>query len=538
MELLYLYVFDYRGLQNEEFVFSDEYKFNFDEKNNKLTITEYNRRIKDFFGDHIINVSFLVGENGVGKSTILKSIYNFVGGNIHFRGMYLVKNENGEIIFFRPHGKKILIDGIKVEERPFGEGQNVVWFNNLNKIILHNDRSESMFWSKESNISLSVSKDQRFIEQELQFLNDYGDHPHFGEMQYSVDVWLDLFNQENTSDSNYKKIANSLWIKSLLNRITNSKNESSNDRFNIEDTTILAEVLLVVIVCNGKIDNENAHEIILNSIKSADTVKNFLDSIEEEVSFDFVKHFRTLYDFLNSEKFSVRMLSTNASIGTSLYDVIILMQWQMEPYECLQFVRNLTPFSNMKYDTFIKFRNRLSTGQQQYLNIYSSLYSKKWNFRNADKIWVMIDEIDIYLHPIWQIGLFNEILKAFNQIFPTTKIQLFIATHSPLQLSDIPNKNVIFMKRGNKSDVAIRQQRTFAENIGTLYEDAFFIEGAFIGDFAKSKIKNCIKFIKDGTCDDPSINSKTISQIIALIGEPLIRNKLNEMLAKKNDKNR
>ncbi|MBT9561229.1 MAG: AAA family ATPase [Myxococcales bacterium] len=50
---------------------------------------------------------------------------------------------------------------------------------------------------------------------------------------------------------------------------------------------------------------------------------------------------------------------------------------------------------------------------------------------------VLIDELDIYLHPVWQAT----IIQALRRIFP--KIQFIVTTHSPIVLSAVPPHEVV-----------------------------------------------------------------------------------------------
>ena len=53
---------------------------------------------------------------------------------------------------------------------------------------------------------------------------------------------------------------------------------------------------------------------------------------------------------------------------------------------------------------------------------------------------VMIDEIDMHLHPAWQW----RILEALHKAFP--KIQFIVATHSPIIISSAKNAHLISMR--------------------------------------------------------------------------------------------
>ena len=50
---------------------------------------------------------------------------------------------------------------------------------------------------------------------------------------------------------------------------------------------------------------------------------------------------------------------------------------------------------------------------------------------------VLIDEVDLYLHPHWQRHILNDLCKAFP------KIQFFVTTHSPFIIQSVDSRNVI-----------------------------------------------------------------------------------------------
>uniref|UniRef100_UPI004047A74B AAA family ATPase n=1 Tax=Aliarcobacter sp. TaxID=2321116 RepID=UPI004047A74B len=96
MELVYLWVEDYKNIQKQGFNFSPNFDVEFapvyeDEKlseKSELKITPKENLLKDFFGKDI-NVTAIVGENGSGKSSLLEYIISFK------------KQTDGSIILFK-----------------------------------------------------------------------------------------------------------------------------------------------------------------------------------------------------------------------------------------------------------------------------------------------------------------------------------------------------------------------------------------------------------------------------------------------------
>ncbi len=165
--------------------------------------------------------------------------------------------------------------------------------------------------------------------------------------------------------------------------------------------------------------------------------------------------------------------------------------------------------------------------------------------RNTNLI-IYLDEIDIGLHPNWQKRYINDFIKVFSQL--EIKLHFIFTTHSPFLLSDIPKQNIIFLDtyKGDEPEVLNGEQKvgnckvvdglkekkqTFGANIHTLLSDSFFMEDGLMGEFAKEKIENVIKFLKD----EESIikNKEEAKKIIDIIGESFIRDKLLYMYKEK-----
>ena len=54
---------------------------------------------------------------------------------------------------------------------------------------------------------------------------------------------------------------------------------------------------------------------------------------------------------------------------------------------------------------------------------------------------IIIDEIDVHLHPTWQ----TQILDVLEKIFP--KVQFFVSTHSPHVIQSLPPNQLIALEK-------------------------------------------------------------------------------------------
>jgi len=78
---------------------------------------------------------------------------------------------------------------------------------------------------------------------------------------------------------------------------------------------------------------------------------------------------------------------------------------------------------------------------------------------------VLIDEIDLHLHPEWQ----RMIVPALEKTFPNC--QFFLTTHSPQILSHVQAESIIILKRSGKETQAVQPERSYGHDSNRLLED-------------------------------------------------------------------
>ena len=72
---------------------------------------------------------------------------------------------------------------------------------------------------------------------------------------------------------------------------------------------------------------------------------------------------------------------------------------------------------------------------------------------------VLIDEIDMHLHPSWQ----SKIIKILVKTFP--KVQFIFTTHSPSILSNISNENILIL---NNLEIYKLEDKTYGRDIESI----------------------------------------------------------------------
>lgn len=179
----------------------------------------------------------------------------------------------------------------------------------------------------------------------------------------------------------------------------------------------------------------------------------------------------------------------------------------------------------------------LSSGEQLYLKFFTNYAYTLKNIQNDTDYILMMDEIELSLHPSWQ----QKIVKHLMYIHSLYKIgnhHLLITSHSPFILSDIPKRYVLFLTDGRQTD-AFNKEETFGANIHTLLQDGFFMEDGLIGSFANKKITEIITFYKrleDENEDKQKLifeyekKEKYFDYIMNCIGEEYLKNNVKNHL--------
>lgn len=94
MRIIYIWIEKYKSIQEQEFILRPDYNINFQRKDMCLSIDKNAESIDEILYGENINVTAIVGDNGVGKSTILDFIREII-----FNLETLKKNASGFIVW-------------------------------------------------------------------------------------------------------------------------------------------------------------------------------------------------------------------------------------------------------------------------------------------------------------------------------------------------------------------------------------------------------------------------------------------------------
>ena len=200
---------------------------------------------------------------------------------------------------------------------------------------------------------------------------------------------------------------------------------------------------------------------------------------------------------------------------------------------------------------FLSFSWGLSSGEMMLLNLFSKL-THLLSFENGKTFLpnkinnvvfdpekpvsnaiILLDEAEVAYHPEWQRLYFQAVYNFLQKnILSRTHVQLIIATHSPIILSDVPKQNTVFIKTdiSTRNTVSVESEETFAANVYSLFKNSFFLDQCMLGAFAEKKLKELADDIR---AIDEKTECEKIEQRINIIGDEFIRRKFLEMYNQK-----
>jgi hypothetical protein len=191
----------------------------------------------------------------------------------------------------------------------------------------------------------------------------------------------------------------------------------------------------------------------------------------------------------------------------------------------------------------------LSSGELGLLRSFANLYSAKLALQretplgvDQENFLILLDEVDLGMHPEWQRKWVSTALPIIEKIFDNKHLQIIITTHSPIFLSDIFKENIIYLSRENTEYENNKFNKTFGQNIYTLYKNSFFLN-RLMGEYAYKSIEDTFEYLNfrinadsEGIRPESLFNElsdnlqkKTAQKIIESIGEPIIANQLKEL---------
>lgn len=552
-----------------------EYLYEMTEINGKTKISKKVKNshfIENFWENNIIQISAIVGVNGSGKSKILELIK--IGCEL-----VIENGKKSDIVWSHKAGQFLFHTPYLTENRASEDNDNVFNLSKLSQ-IKNDTRHENMDFNGhwEYHNSERLKRTILFIENEI-FKKKFDDL-NITTFDNITIKFLKIAKEDWNTSRNFspyfsalKKIKDAEWTNTEIQlqekfKITEKEELETNSEYHKESQklrlrlTVLESIILKV-------------HSILEATGNKFLEEGFIEGKAFPLDDEFKKIKSTkdaFFWFIRKAYFELRGNKFYLPINEIENFVNIILRFAEKDNAIDNYTVLTVDFKNTKeifdayqsflisfkdvftYDetVFITFHpdKSLSTGEMSFYELFSSLSYANYRIQNRldvenykdpikfNNYIFLLDESDLGFHPYWKRKYIKFLCDIVPTIFTNKTIQFIITTHDPLTLSDIPNNNIVYLKKEKNItkilslDENERPMKSFGANISDLLSNSFFIEDGLIGEFAKNKIQDVIEYI-NGDKNRPDknwISSPQIAKkVIDQIGEPYLFDKLNEM---------
>ena len=545
MELLYVWIEDYKNIYHQGFNFSPKYRFEFvpefeDEtkkekviggelfqldsngkrisnENAEITQTdsiydnffEPSQKVKDAWINRkdkndqsiklgtITNITAIIGENGAGKSALLGLIPTILQFDKDILYILLLLDLDKSVIYCK-HSSQLVVSHNYKTLRSEKDANSIFYFSGLPKKEVISGKNVDL---TSHGIRKKIGVRERHLDLESENLIDQIEFILSGNIllpfdppdQLSCKVKEPYLEDKDNSDRIKK------YIKTRIDKL------ESDFFFKYPMKLDYFKKRIDLSIIQNDFNNFN-----FNLRKKLDQVNLETYRLEEFLNYlhnmpQYKKIVKEMY--LNLEN----LLNNIENIDPKIFQ-IYLKPSQKE--DIIKFIGNYMKSIFQSHYIEFYWRN-MSSGESAMIILYSRFFSTQEIIRNDSKnsIIILIDEGEVGFHPEWQRTYLKNLIDFFPQIYPDKQIQIILTTHSPFLASDLPKENIIFLKKGKKGEklsdetdaegkcIVVKglknKENSFAANIHTLLSDGFFLEGGLIGEFAKGKINKIIDFYRE-----------------------------------------
>jgi hypothetical protein len=553
MELLYLYITDdHRNIKGCEYNFSPNYRFSYEQETKTFHIEKGTGLPTQWFGKNILNITAIIGKNGAGKTNMMECLiralcYQDGGVIIFLHDGYLWTNCHARftnyVFDFEIHRMGRFGSPLNTEFAESIPDTSVVYYSSAIDRALSNTRS---YFPKFTDISNAYLL--RLSRCDLSKAPDYVLASDVDIMQTN-DIFKQLLFFIYCSKQGFKFV-DTVSLPQFLNVTLHvfHEKEPENVAFKalVKDRTssfgdqlkyyMLRQIFALGSISEEWTENTTFEEVMLLQNRNEDYRPDFY-----KILIELHKNHKIVY----KENERKGMMKGNDTMAFKV-EMNAMNQEFLSALFCYYCIHPTIPYASFgsfnsqenSVNNSITLAYGMSSGERAFYTFFARLFgvffNKQGEFHyafnkeieigseyNGKSIIMLLDEAELSMHPEWQQKFINLLTTALNQFFPKIKFQIILASHSPILISDLPKSNIIFLKKQDDDTClvcdALKCKETFGANIHTLFNDAFFLDGIPIGDFAKYKINELFLRVKGGDA------SKTLLDEIYRIGEPILK---------------
>ena len=560
MKLAYLYIQEHKALKDIDIPINGSHKCHYE---NELLTVRFTSNNLDYYQG--LDCSAIIGKNGVGKSTILDFIeaaysgtdssgmivwfdsstsnYHICLVNMYLKTSSVLSNhdfvfEDDLSRFVHRHKIKLVkannLTGVEANDfsvkrkansfiydmslSQYTKGSKRVVAQRTTRLIRYFNSRASFKSAEQPKVQFtfqfnssstaylkSLLKDESFTSEYIDSADDLDLLKH----QLSTDFNnIDLHEYQNIDLHEYQNIASLLFRSNFLS-ICNHLSKTSVVK-KVHQNAFFINCLIKILKGNFGIPQ----------------IKDILSNLRRKEGFESYELILDVDSLVISNRYA-EILSSFGHISSVLHRFIneykIHSHNELSSFNADFIIELTSKISNLPAILINNFPygwNGFSTGEFAKLNIFSELYTYIHNEKNfgINNHLIVMDEVDLYLHPDWQRTFLSEMLDFIKLEFPDDSVQLILSTHSPIIISDfLPEDIVSLEKRNGHSEVV--ESFGFGSHITDLYVDGMHLKSTF-GEHSKKAINYLLNQANEGTLTRQDISlvkkikSKNIQQMI------------------------
>ena len=546
MHICYIYIYDYRVLQDIGLTFDNRFVFRKDDDTLYIERTKYPLP-ENFWGSGIYSLTGIVGENGSGKSTALHLMKKlFVEGEPRNAGVdvLIVYEGNGNLYVYNPQGMNIHAE----------EGISISFIAERRCIkTLYYSGHFQPYTGADGEMELAGSYDASDSWMLIRDLLDYSnvDAIHLAEPIYNhLSAYYAQNNYRICELLLLKDIDKLLYSLRLPKYVIIAPNMGGLNEIKLDHRGRFKGIAIP----KEKYLSKDAKGYALERIIYYDIVNLIAEEkVDQGIAIEFLdswlrikkskcvdddfENFVEKYNCSDNDKVCFRSIAKVISIIAKVcncdpkYGVLFIdIRTGADNLRLLitEILRNRFFLTARFFDIFYGHElygfQRLSSGELEMLNLLSRLYygitllPQKFDNKDAPRL-LLLDEAEIGFHPEWQRQYVKIITEFMNYMMVKGGVdfQIVVTSHSPIILSDLPVSCINFLHReGGTTYLKTDEPQTFGENVFQLYRRAFFMKDGLVGEFATNKLK----YIQDNISD---LNNSNVDKMIAIVGDERIR---------------
>lgn len=514
IRLHYIWFKDYYTFHNQGINFSSKYNFSYNGSSKKLKVTSHQNEkyVDNFFGNNI-DVTAIVGQNGAGKTSLLRFIQGLKIGDKIMEDCMIVWEKDSKFwaASYSSEGSNPTIlpivgnNAVNIDEThdvkptepifPFSKDIRFIYMTEMFNMSQYEASRPGISSGDDMSFAAVLYRQSEYGDEKKHTLNPVTRYIHrITDWQLNFisngAEYVKQFNinfPSNISISpNYDQDAFIKFYIALKTKDINKKKEYPNNDFELQ-----AKKLSNKFFGNSKcIKDEFAKAIIMNIISSFESISDLINNkgfflyriIERSYSsgtdiwnstIESLKEINGIIFDSDFPKYTISEYDSNTRRfhfeAKPYINFMIYLSELIRNMDLKEKYQNIVCISTSKMDKIYEFFNKykkcistvdflsfscgLSSGETLLLNQYGKLMHlfRKDNYGYflpadtnsivpAKNAVIMLDEAEISFHPEWQRRYFNVFLNFINQNIAKrgTHVQIIIATHSPIILSDIP----------------------------------------------------------------------------------------------------